>query len=198
MAKVSIFQAPVGTDSAAEVPRQKWGDLLWARRQFCQQYLAKDCRNLVFFITDGAANKWVGLGSRERYIREGLGLDPEVVDWAVAGLAQMRPDEVAGLDKAILLGKHGGDRRAKRKGQGSGTTLMGRDAKWIKARLKRDGFTEELAQIERGEITPNAAGLQTGILKPLVRFRPTVEGYAKSIKGHLDRKQIKQLIEVIA
>jgi hypothetical protein len=82
------------------------------RQRFCTQYLPKDYRNLIFFVEDGAANDWFGVGSSEAYIRDGLGLDPEMVDWAVAGLRRLRPDEPVELNVAVTLGKHGGDRRS--------------------------------------------------------------------------------------
>lgn len=139
MAALRIIRPPASGDHAGDVPRSQWDELLLERRTFCSVYLPQDCRNLMFFVEDGAANDWLGLGSRERYLREGLGLDPQLVAWALDGLRQLRPDEAAGLDQAVVLGKHGRPKKGEEKG--GVTTLTANQKNTVKhilARLKRD------------------------------------------------------------
>src|SRR5215472_10920678 len=100
-----IVRAPIAGDPAAEVPREAWDQLMFERRRFCTQYLPKDCRSLICFIEDAAKNDWMGYGSREQYISDGLGLDLEMVEWGVAGLRTMRPTEAATFDEMVVLGK---------------------------------------------------------------------------------------------
>ena len=62
-------------------------------------------------MEDGAANNWIGYSGPEAYIRGGLGLDPEMVNWAVAGLHTLRPGVEIGFDVAVFIGKLAKDRR---------------------------------------------------------------------------------------
>jgi len=171
MAAVRIIRPPASGDHAATVPRSQWNELLQERRTFCAVYLPQDCRNLMFFVEDGATNDWLGLGSRERYIREGLGLDPDVVGWALDGLRQLRPDEAATLDQAIVLGKRGRPKKGEGEGKGGNATLKAEEkntAKHILARLDRDGHHALAAKVRAGELSANAAALEVGY-----RHKPT-------------------------
>ena len=105
MAAVRIARDPIASDLAAEVPPQQWDTLMEERRRFCTQYLPKDCRNLLFFVEDGAANNWLGYGEPAAYIRRGLGLQPEMVDWAIAGLRQLSGNRPIGFETAAFIGK---------------------------------------------------------------------------------------------
>lgn len=162
MAALRIIRPPASGDHAGDVPRAQWEELLRERRTFCSVYLPQDCRNLMFFVEDGAANDWLGLGSRERYLREGLGLDPQLVAWALDGLRQLRPDEAAGLDRAVVLGKHGGDRKAE---QGGNATLLPNQKNTVKhvlARLERDELHDLAARVRSGDLSANAAAIAAG------------------------------------
>ena len=48
------------------------------------------------------------------------------------------------------------------------------------AKLKRDGYTEELAAIKRGETTPHAVAVKLGWRKPRIQILPTVEGFLQA------------------
>ncbi len=98
---VTIHREPINSDSAAEVPRDQWRELLAARREFCERKLPHDCRLLLFFIQDGAASEWLGLGGREEYIRDGLKLEPQMVEWALDGLKATRPDAAVEFEEAV-------------------------------------------------------------------------------------------------
>jgi len=168
---VTVIRPPIASDPAAEVPHTSWGDLLAERYRFCTQYLPKDCRNLLFFVEDGASNEWLGLGTRERYIREGLGLDPETVGWALTGLRQMRPHEPIGFDEAVVLGKHGGDRRsAAVRDQGGNATLKAKEKNTVKhllARLDRDR-PDLAARVRANETSAHAAAIEAGFRRQTI------------------------------
>jgi hypothetical protein len=89
---------------AADVPRSQWPKLILARMGLCHRELRADCRALMFFIEDASHHEWLGYGDRERYIREGLDLDPSMADWAVEGLRLLDGDEAVPLEKAAALG----------------------------------------------------------------------------------------------
>jgi hypothetical protein len=40
-------------------------------------------------------------------LKEGLELNPEIVELALRGLAISRPNDAIGFDTAVVLGKHG-------------------------------------------------------------------------------------------
>lgn len=163
MAALRIIRPPASGDHAGDVPRAQWEELLRERRTFCSVYLPQDCRNLMFFVEDGAANDWLGLGSRERYLREGLGLDPQLVAWALDGLRQLRPDEAAGLDQAVVLGKHGRPKKGEEKGSVTTFSDVGRGTAYLIARLKRD-HPDIAARFAAGEFkSARAAARAAGI-----------------------------------
>lgn len=175
---VTVIRPPIASDPAGEVPRSSWGDLISERHQFCTKYLPKDCRLLLFFIEDGAANQWLGYGSCERYIVEGLGLDLQMVDWAIQGLRRMRPEQAVSLNEIVVLGNHGGDHghgrdskgrfQAAPKSQGDNVTLgeRGNSAAYTAARLDRDGHSDLAAKVRAKEISANAAAIEAGFRKP--------------------------------
>jgi hypothetical protein len=92
------------------------------------------------------------LASPADMVREGYDLDPEMVDWAIAGLRQMRPETEIGFEVAAFIGKLadrpgpplGSRNAAKDKtafNSGNARVIsLGRrnDAAYIVARLERD------------------------------------------------------------
>lgn len=104
MAAVKIHTGIHAEMPAADVPRSQWPKLILARMGLCHRELRADCRALMFFIEDASHHDWLGYGDRERYIREGLDLDPSMVDWAVEGLRLLDGDEAVPLEKAAALG----------------------------------------------------------------------------------------------
>jgi hypothetical protein len=153
--------------------------------------LPNDCRALLFFIEDGrASGDFMGFGSEERYLRDGLGIDDtDAATWAVRGLQLLNQDVPVTFAAAVTLGKQGpplGNRNAakvKDKNKGSNKTIvsLGRGADYTVARLDRD--LPELAQaVRRGEITANAAAVQAGFRKPTWTAPADPERLAQAIE----------------
>ena len=63
-----------------------WPDLIAEYRFFCQRALPTDCRSLLRMVSEGEHVGWAGYADRAAYLREGLGLDPQAAEWAIAGL----------------------------------------------------------------------------------------------------------------
>jgi hypothetical protein len=61
----------------------------------------------------------------------------------------MRPEEAAGLDQAVILGqaRHAGPGRGKKTGDIITRFSRGTEAAYLRAKLKRDGLTGELAAL---------------------------------------------------
>lgn len=198
---VTIHREPINSDSAAEVPRDQWPELLAARREFCERKLPHDCRLLLFFIQDGAASEWLGLGGREQYIRDGLKLEPQMVEWALDGLKATRPDVAVEFEDAVKLGqaKHAGPGRGKKTASNTSGLSLGKrcNAAYIRARLERDGHTELLAKVERGEASANAAAIGLGWRTRRIQVAPTVQGFASSAQAHLSPEQRLELKELL-
>jgi len=167
MAAVKVVRPPLCGDAAKNVPREQWPILLEERRNFCRGVLPHDCRLLLFFVDDAQQSQWLGFATRENYLRDGLGLDPEQVAWAIEGLQRLKPDEPIKYDWAIELGKHGG-KRTKGQKQGDNVTLKerGNSRAYILARLDRDR-PELAAQVRAGTLSANAAATKAGFRKNL-------------------------------
>jgi hypothetical protein len=177
MAAVRIARDPIASDSAADVPRQQWNTLMEERQRFCTQYLPKDCRNLLFFVEDGAANNWIGYRSAEAYIRGGLGLEPKMVHWAVAGLRFFtHTDRPIKFDVAAFVGELAereigieggkpGPGRGHKTGDNITRFTRGTSAAYLVARLKRDA-PDLAAKVASGELSANAAAIEAGFRKP--------------------------------
>jgi hypothetical protein len=204
---VTIRREPINSDPASEVPRDQWSELLSARREFCERKLPHDCRLLLFFIQDAAANNWLDLGGREEYIRA-LKLEPKMVEWALQGLQATRPDVAVEFADAVEQGKlratagaPEGNKNASKQNNSGNTRIesLGKanNAAYIRARLERDGHTSLLRQIEHGGTTAHAAAVEMGYRARMVQHPPTVEGYARSARRYLDPTEIAALIDVL-
>jgi hypothetical protein len=105
------------------------------------------------------------------------------------------------------LRKHGQRGKAKRPcitGSSVGERFT---AAYIRARLKRDSHDEELpepvrnhraallAKVTGGEMSAHAAAVEAGWRARMVQVSPTVEGFARAIRRHLDAADIPALKE---
>ena len=170
MASLKVIRPPLCGDHADEVPRDQWPALMEERRRFCKSVFPDDCRLLLFFIEDAQKADWLGYGGRSEYLRDGLQLDPEMVELAIKGLELSDPNKATGLDRAVVLGKHGGKRV---KGQGDNVTLRqrGNDPAYTLARLERD-HPELAERVAAGELSANAAAIKAGFRKKPMKCCP--------------------------
>ena len=173
---VRIDSGPIeATDRLREVPKEKWHDLMLARRYFLTVHLSHDCRCLVEFVND-AAVMYAALGfqSTEQMIREGYGLEPDEIAIAVRWLELNPPNEPVSLDQAVTLGEHGGDRKSEKvKDRVGNARLKGNGSiERILARLDRDQKSELATKVRNGEMSANAAAIKAGFRKKPVRRCP--------------------------
>lgn len=169
MATVSIIRPPVCSDAAVSIPQNQWPLLVKERRTFCREVLPSDCRLLLFFIEDAEQSRWLGYETRDQYLRDGLQLDPEVVDLALKGLRLTDPQKAIGLDEVVILGKRGRPKKGEEKSEHAHLKGCG-SVERILARLDRDNKTELANKVRIGEISANAAAIKAGIRKnPLKR-----------------------------
>lgn len=175
MAALTIRHGLVSGDPLNETPRDQWPLLMEMRRIFCKRNLPGDCRLLLRFVEDGRSGGYAGYADEDSYIRDGLGLDPEAVRWAVEGLSLSGAEVPVPFADAVQLGKRGapkGNQNAKKdrdENKGSGATFVqggiGRGSAYLAARLRRDS-PEIFARLERGEFkSVRAAAKAAGIVR---------------------------------
>jgi hypothetical protein len=173
-------------DNLEQLPEAGWPELIEVYREFCHRVLPNNCRELLRLISSGEAVQWAGYGSREAYIRDGLGLEPRAAEWAVRGLRMTGSDAGQAITyqqaQAIAMAQEGGEPplpmamtpaeagtlggRGK-KASNNVTSFKGNSAAYIVARLKRD-HPAVAARLAAGEFqSAAAAGRAAGIVKSL-------------------------------
>jgi len=109
MAAVSVRTGPVSADDKArDVDRDRWIELTWARRAFVATNVPYDCRSLLAFVDEARSFRiWeqTGHADLEDYIRNGLEIDPRMVEWARIGLESLDRSKPQSLDAAVEQGK---------------------------------------------------------------------------------------------
>jgi hypothetical protein len=205
MAAVRIHTGINPHDTAALVPRSQWMALVRARRTECNHTLRGDCRQLIFFIEDAAKFDWLGFEDREAYIRDGLHLDPPLVEWAVEGLRRLDGVHAIPFDEAVVLGKReigieggtAGPGRGHKTDSNRTRFKGGTNERYTLARLRRD--RPELAgQVERGELSANAAAIEAGFRKRQVQLASDPRKAAAAIIAARGLRFAKELAAVIA
>jgi len=101
--------------------------------------------------------------------RGGLGLDPDMVDWAITGLRSLRPDKEIAFDKAIFIGKLGKNGRPKKGEENSDSVRVsgfGNSSAYVISRLQRDNQPDLAEKVIAGELSANAAAIEAGFRKP--------------------------------
>jgi hypothetical protein len=181
---VQIDSGPIeATDRLREVPKEKWHDLMLARRYFLTVHLSHDCRCLVEFVNDATVMySALGFQNVEQMIREGYGLKPDEIAIAVRWLELNPPNEPLSLDQAITLGKQGRVDDAPRNEAGrylpqavnpkGSNTTIGRGRAYILARLDRDQKTELAIKVRNGKLSANAAAIEARYRKKPVKRCP--------------------------
>lgn len=174
--------------NARDVPRERWGELVTARKYHCLGNIPSDCRTPLRLVADAEGCEWLGYGTREKYMRNGLDLDPVAVDLAIGFLRAadlIVPIEFAtAVAGGRALAKHGANQHSK-VGVGnakSSPTSGGKDSnqvgnaklippsakgttvEYIQARLDRDA-PELAAQVKAGTKSAHAAAVEAGFRK---------------------------------
>jgi hypothetical protein len=169
VASVAVNTGPISAqDRPQDVPVEKWPMLIGARRTFAKANIPYDCRELLRFVSEAREFDMIGkLGYRdeEDFIRQGLGMDPETVGYALAALKRIKPDWALPFKEAVKFGKQGGDRKSEKakEDQGNNVTLKrrGNRSDYTLARLRRD--RPDLAeQVTAGTLSAHAAAIQAG------------------------------------
>lgn len=188
--QVRINRGAIEAENRIEfVDRSEWRQLLAVRRTFVRTHVPHDCQQLVRFVHD-AEQMFAPLGfsSVDDFVRNGLEIDPDVVQWALTGLGRLRPEWLpstpiplatavaAGMaekvEAAPTLAAHGVNRFADRVDTINSTT-GGTGSAYRIGRVKREAAAgneqavEALAAAARGEVK-SAAELErrAGIARP--------------------------------
>lgn len=221
-ARVLVNSGPVdATDPLRLVPKEKWPDLMLARRHFAEVKLSYDCRCLVQFCDDAREMYGeLGFASADAMISEGYGLRSEEVDLALEWLRLNPPDEPLPFETAIIAERARRNREIDEKTQENrrphGTNQHSEDLYHEKVddtspptgtssaralRVLRDSHPEIHARVLTGELTPNAGMVAAGRRKPQIRPPASpFKALAKKIreKGHLltpaERNQLRELL----
>lgn len=207
MVAVSIDSGPVeATDRLREVPREKWHDLMLARRQFMEIRLSHDCRCLVEFVNDAKLMfEALGFTSVEHMIREGYGLEPDEIDVAVEWLRLNPPAEAVPMETAKQLGAAARAQEINAKvpdlqkvGRPKGNDrddkiipTISRNAAYDIARLRRDR-PDIHARVLAGELSPNAGMIEADFRKKRERRKTTPLEKARKLFRKMTRTELRQ------
>ena len=184
MASVNVRTGPISADDPARiVPTDKWYNLTLARRTKIHTRIPYDCRSLLEYVEEAEqCRMWEHTGHSDlsAYIREGLDIEPDLIDWARLGLSVIGKEKPVSLDVAVDAGKKAAETMAKapelkptgrpRADDEKGTKQVplskgGNDR--LAARLKRD-HPAIAARVANGEFKSiRAAALEAGIVKPM-------------------------------
>lgn len=187
---VTIHRGLEARDNLRSIEPGLWPELIGEYRFFCKRALPADCRELLRMTNEGKQVGWAGYGNRDSYVRDGLGLDPQAVNWALEGLRIAGEKAAIGYETAQDIGRQAAQAQAmaqpngvaavakhgfnQHTGGGSITTSsLGRGAAYIIAKLKRDrpDVAERLAA---GEFrSARAAAREAGLVRehPLTDLR---------------------------
>lgn len=171
---VVIDSGPVAAeDFLRHVPREKWRELMLARRYFMEVKLSYDCRCLVQFVNDAKLMyAELGFAGVNEMVRDGYGLEPAEIDIALEWLKLNPPDEPIAFDQAVKLGKRG---RPRNEDKGGITTLKPNQkntAGHVLARLDRDGFADLASAVRSRDMSANAAAIKAGFRKKPIKCCP--------------------------
>ena len=99
MAAVSVNRGlPRPEAPAASLPKDQWDDLVIVRKLWAQSQLPFDCRMLKLVAADAPAMAAeLGYGTEEAFLKEGLQLDPDLVNRVVSWLEQEQPTNAVPL-----------------------------------------------------------------------------------------------------
>lgn len=174
----------------ADIPKERWRQLVREKRNFLATKINYDCRCLVEFCEE-AEIVWSDLGyeSAADMIRNGYELEPVEIELAVAWLRHNEPQAEVGLD--AIKQKVAEARERPIAGAGPPTKTEsdnpnnvrvkqhGNDTDYTLRRLARD-CPEMLDKIESGELSVNAAAVKAGIRKRPSKAEVCVSAFRKA------------------
>jgi len=102
---VTINRGVEWRDDLRNVAPDLWPELIGEYRAFCKRNLPSDCRHLLRMIIEGEHVGWAGYQDKDQYLRDGLALDPQAVEWAVHGLSIAGVEAPVPFKEAQQLGK---------------------------------------------------------------------------------------------
>jgi hypothetical protein len=170
----------------ADIPKERWKQLVREKRNFLATKINYDCRCLVEFCEE-AEIVWSDLGyeSAPDMIRNGYELEPVEIELAVAWLRHNEPQAEVGLD---AIKQKVAEAKIDTTKQGQRNDLLpdnvrkssgGNDTEYTLRRLARD-CPEMLDKIESGELSVNAAAVKAGIRKRPSKAEICVSAFRKA------------------
>jgi hypothetical protein len=165
-AGVTITRGAEWQDNLTSATPDQWPEIIAEYQWYCRHVLPGDCRNLLHMVREGEATGWAGYDDRETYLREGLGLDPEAVDWALRGLEIVAVNKPVAFKEASELGQRGRPKKGEEKGVDNTLMRGSTNAPYIEARLRRDGFDELANAVAAKTLSARAAAREAGIIIP--------------------------------
>lgn len=177
MAYVTIDSGPVDANYLLrEVAQKDWGELMRARRTFIAINLPHDCRCLLQFADDAEAMaKPLGFVDATDFIKRGLELDPQQVQWAIDGLQRLKPNEPITYKRAQEIGKLDAQDRANQRPRGrrSKAVQQENECTGFPSGNSRAAFLRRLrkdrpdihARVLAGELSPHAGMIEAGFRK---------------------------------
>jgi hypothetical protein len=170
----------------ADIPKERWKQLVREKRNFLATKINYDCRCLVEFCEE-AEIVWSDLGyeSAADMIRNGYELEPVEIELAVAWLRHNEPQAEVGLD---AIKQKVAEAKIDTTKQGQRNDLLpdnvrkssgGNDTEYTLRRLARD-CPEMLDKIESGELSVNAAAVKAGIRKRPSKAEICVSAFRKA------------------
>lgn len=197
MAAISVKTGPISADDPArDVPPEKWFNLTLARRSAIHVNIPYDCRSLIGFVAEAEQFRmWekTGHANLDSYIRDGLNIDPELIEWAKLGLAAIGREKPVPLATAVDAGKAAAEQMRDAPDNAKSSpgpnpancdyitntrtqTGGGTSSSYLAARIKRDA-PEIAERVMAGEFRSiRQAAIAAGIVKetpPLVILKRT-------------------------
>jgi hypothetical protein len=205
---VRIDSGPITADLRLDqVPQDQSFTLMQVRASFLAVHLPYDCRQLLEFVEDAEVMADpLGFVGAEDFIRRGLELDPEQVQWAIEGLRRLKPDEPVTFERAQRYGKLDAKtpdlleaHRPKKLGNEKTVTKViaaeRNDASAL-ARLRRDR-PDIHARVLAGELSPHAGMIEAGFRKKPERRKLSAFERITQLIPELSGVELAQLVQLV-
>jgi hypothetical protein len=136
--------------------------------------------------------------AREARINEQWPPDPSARFATVEELVEHAVGEkVAVIRERKRLEGHGGDRRSEGLQADIVSLKGGNQREYLLARLERDGQTDLLARIERGDLSAHRAAIEAGYVKPTMTVPADPVAMARALRRRLTPAQITELMAAL-